>query len=68
MNWVTEPGQFLPLFLLLFLFLCWCQTLGVSQVVHGNGQEDIQEDVCLEFRNIQEQNYQFYKIRNIMLC
>lgn len=43
------PGQFFPLFLLLFLFLGWCQALGVCQIVYSNGQEDIQQDVCSEW-------------------
>lgn len=33
------------LFLLLLLLLDLCQTLGISKIVHSDGQEDIQQDV-----------------------
>ena len=33
------------LFFFLFLLFNLCQTLGISQVVHSDGQEDVQQDV-----------------------
>lgn len=43
--WSQLPSSLLPLVLLLLLFLCRVQALCISQVIHGNSQEYIQQDV-----------------------
>ena len=40
------PLELLPDLLVRFVLLSRGQTLGLSQAVHGDGQENVQEDVC----------------------